>query len=709
MRRRPIVLIVATAMLVTGLPAMAHGVSAPGGSGTGGSALSGASEVVGELERLAIDFDHAPGFILTLIVPEDGKAIRVDETTELADVPAGAVVEAEIGLVTESNQRADDPDGGVTVTGVEILELPDGTSTPALTDPGDRLGDRTATTNAVTLQRTDRRVHVRTGRIGSQDTDSVTLAQVAAEVAGEVDTYWSQSTDGVIRFQVASQATMGNYSQWGSTQTCTTTQIRGVLDWTASHAGIQTGRGTHALLRTPRFTSCGFAGVAHVADGGVAWINGPSSQRWAVMAHELGHNLTLGHSDSRVSCRRYSAADGFTSTCRNGEYGDAYDVMGTHLGGPGPLNAAHLDALGLLTGSNTVFAAGPTTVSLAPVGGLAGTRFLTFTSNGQQYYVEYRAAVGPDADLASTRRGCPVGVSSCSPVPVRYTPGVIVRRVDSGGNGRTSYLLDAGAGDPRAAASDPWFVLPAGRSFTTADGSYILTVDSIGSGRATVSLNRPPNTVPNACPADVIAEDWFTDTPGPFENAIDCVWHWGITTGTSPTTYAPTRSVNREQMAAFVARLITASGGTLQSRPRDAFRDDDASSFELQINQLAAAGIVNGKQPGVYGPKDVVTRGQMAAFLTRAYDYRAAQAGLPALPGGPDAFRDDDGHPMERVINKAAAAGFATGYADGTFRPGAAVRRDHMAAFLTRLLDPLVERRVTTVPRTSASHPVVPS
>ena len=707
MHRRPIVLIVATGLFVTGRPAAANGVSAPGSLSVGSGDPAGTAEVVGELERLAIDFDGAPGFILTLIVPEDGEAIRIDETAELAQVPAGAVIEAEIGPVTASNQRADDPDGGVTVAGVEVLDIPDGTAEPALTDPGDRLGDGAATTNAVTLQRTDRRVHVRTGRIGSQLNDSVTLEQVAGEVAGEVDTYWSQSTGGVVRFQVASQQAMGSYGGWGSTQTCTGDQIRSVLTWTADHAGIQTGRGTHALLYTPRFSTCGFAGVAHVADGGVAWINGPTSQRWAVMAHELGHNLTLGHSDSRVSCRRYSAADGFTSTCRNGDYGDAYDVMGTHLGGPGPLNAAHLDALGVLTGSNTVVAGGPTTVSLAPVGGLTGTRFLTFTSNGQQYYVEYRAAVGPDSDLANNRRGCPVGVSSCS--PVRYMPGVVVRRVDGGGNGRTSYLLDAGAGDPRAAASDAWFVLPVGRSFTTADGSYILTVDSIGSGRATVSLNRPLNTVPKACPADVIAEDWFTDTPGPFENAIDCVWHWGVTTGTSPTTYAPTRSVNREQMAAFVARLITASGGTLPARPRDAFRDDDASSFEHQINQLAAVGIVNGKRPEVYGPKDVVTRGQMAAFLTRAYDYRARQAGLPALPSGSDAFPDDDGHPMEQVINKAAAAGFATGYADGTFRPGAAVRRDHMAAFLTRLLDPLVERRVTTVPQLSASQPIVPS
>lgn len=693
MRRRWITWIVAPTLVVIGLPVTAYGAGAPVRS----------SVVVGELQRIAVDFESAPGFELTVIVPDDGDAVRVESTDAVEAVPAGALVEAEVGQVTSTNQQADDADGGAEVDEVEILDLPDTADAAGPTD----LGPATAqATPDSTLMTTTRAVHVRTGLIGSQAAGSVTAAQIAAEVTNEVAPYWSASTDGSIRFQVASQANAGRYDEWGSTSTCTTDQILGALAWAARKTGVSVNTGSHAVLHTPRFSACGFAGVAHVADGGVAWINGADSQRWATTAHELGHNLNLGHSDSRVACGRYSSADGFTSTCRNGAYGDAYDVMGTSIGGPGPLGAPHLDALGLLDGDNTVFANGPTTSALAPVGGLTGTRFLTFASNGQRYFVEYRAAVGRDSDLGSTRRGCPTGVSGCT--VTRYTPGVIVRRVDTTQRGRSSYVLDAGAGDPRASSSDPWFVLPAGRSFTTADGSYVLTVTSVTSTRASVTLARPTNTVPNACPADVIGEDWFADSVGPFENYIDCVWHWGVTTGTSPTSYTPTRSVNREQMAAFIARLITASGGTLPSSPRDAFSDDESSSFERQINQLAAVGIVNGKSAGRYGPKDVVTRGQMAAFLTRAYDYRAAQAGLPALPGGPDAFPDDDGHPLEAVVDKAAAAGFATGYADGTFRPGASVRRDHMAAFLTRLIDPLVERRVASVPRTSAASAVAP-
>ena len=40
---------------------------------------------------------------------------------------------------------------------------------------------------------------------------------------------------------------------------------------------------------------------------------------------------------------------------------------------------------------------------------------------------------------------------------------------------------------------------------------------------------------------------------------ISLIFHLGITTGTSETTYAPGENVTREQMAAFLARLIRAA------------------------------------------------------------------------------------------------------------------------------------------------------
>lgn len=223
---------------------------------------------------------------------------------------------------------------------------------------------------------------------------------------------------------------------------------------------------------------------------------------------------------------------------------------------------------------------------------------------------------------------------------------------------------------------------------------------------ATLGVVAPPQlptasaavSTDNACPPGETADAGFTDTSGSFTHVINCAWHWGITNGTSATHYSPSRSVTREQMAGFMSRLVLRSGGTLPSSPPDAFGDDSGSGFQLQINQLAAVGIVNGKRPGEFEPRSLVTRGEMAAFLVRTYDYRVGLADRPPLPAGPDAFSDDDGHPREPDIDKAADAGFATGNTDGTFRPGEPVRRDHMAAFVARVLDRLVRDGLATMP-----------
>ena len=211
-------------------------------------------------------------------------------------------------------------------------------------------------------------------------------------------------------------------------------------------------------------------------------------------------------------------------------------------------------------------------------------------------------------------------------------------------------------------------------------------------------------TTPQARPVDdsctaAITEDGFVDVPSsnPFEAVVDCLRYWGLTKGTSATTYSPGSPVTREQMAAFIARLVVTSGGTLPSGG-DAFEDDEGSNFEGEINQLAAAGIVNGTGVGTYSPKLLVTRAQMAKFLVLAYEYRAAEEGLEPITPDADYFPDDESSWAQEWINAAATAGFTGGHVDGTYRPEEAVRRDHMAAFLTRVLDLMVENAITEVP-----------
>ena len=69
-------------------------------------------------------------------------------------------------------------------------------------------------------------------------------------------------------------------------------------------------------------------------------------------------------------------------------------------------------------------------------------------------------------------------------------------------------------------------------------------------------------------------------------------------------------------MAAFMVRAFN-----LPPTSQNFFDDDDGSTFEDDINRLAAAGITQGCNPPAntqYCPGALVTRAQMASFLVRA-------------------------------------------------------------------------------------------
>ncbi len=68
-------------------------------------------------------------------------------------------------------------------------------------------------------------------------------------------------------------------------------------------------------------------------------------------------------------------------------------------------------------------------------------------------------------------------------------------------------------------------------------------------------------------------------------------------------------------MASFLARSLELSG----TAP-DAFTDDNGNTHEHNIDLVAQAGLTTGCSPTTYCPTALVTRGQMAAFLRRAFD-----------------------------------------------------------------------------------------
>ncbi len=173
----------------------------------------------------------------------------------------------------------------------------------------------------------------------------------------------------------------------------------------------------------------------------------------------------------------------------------------------------------------------------------------------------------------------------------------------------------------------------------------------------------------------------FVDDDGNVhEGNIEAIAAVGITRGCNPPVndhYCPDSAVTRGQMAAFLVRALE-----LPRAGIDAFDDDEVSQFEDDINRLAAAGITRGCDPPTnvrFCPDANVTRGQMAAFLVRAYGYVSG--------AGQDRFVDDDGSVFEDDIDRLAAAGITRGCnppSNDRYCAGNNVRRDEMATFLAR-------------------------
>ena len=168
------------------------------------------------------------------------------------------------------------------------------------------------------------------------------------------------------------------------------------------------------------------------------------------------------------------------------------------------------------------------------------------------------------------------------------------------------------------------------------------------------------------------------------ETAIEAIAAADITRGCDPpqnTSFCPDATVTRGQMAAFLARAFA---DRVPTGAAAEFVDVAGSVFLDDIAWLSSSGITKGCNPPAndrFCPDGAVTRGQMAAFLVRA---RGLDRG-----DGPD-FVDDDGSVFEADIAALAAAGITRGCnppANDRFCPARPINRAEMATFLMRALE----------------------
>ncbi|MGY1772213.1 hypothetical protein [Blastococcus sp. SYSU D00813] len=443
-RRVPALLLVAAAVLAPFvLPAAASAEE------------TAAETVVGELvqawpEAMPGSGHDADAEPLTWVETAAGEAVPVS-TADVADLPVGSTVELTVGAA-EDGGAADDARA---VLAGEVREAaPVAAATPS---------------NAVTVVRV-----VPAGGVP----DGTSVAALAAAVDGPVSRFWAGQTGGAVRFGVTYA-----HPDWVTT-------AAGCDDpaalWAeaAAATGFQEGPGRHLVLyvssRPAELAGCS-AGLAQVGtgpgSGGRVYVR---SLMPALIAHELGHNMGLGHSSGRQ-------CDGALETgeCRTAGYRDYYDVMGASWENLGSLNAAQADRLGVLPAADRqALAVGDaaTTVTLAPLGAQGGTRALRLTAaDGAVYWLENRTAVGQDGWLSGAANR------------FRLDSGVLLHR--AGEHTDTALLLDA---TPSAAAGwddDLQAALPVGVPVVVGGGAFTVTVQAVA-GSATLLVQPAARAVP---------------------------------------------------------------------------------------------------------------------------------------------------------------------------------------------------------------------
>ena len=163
----------------------------------------------------------------------------------------------------------------------------------------------------------------------------------------------------------------------------------------------------------------------------------------------------------------------------------------------------------------------------------------------------------------------------------------------------------------------------------------------------------------------------FTDvTDASQDDAISWMVNTGMTTGTSPTTFAPDETLRRAQVAAFLHRLEGEP-----SAPPHNFSDVVAAWQQDSVSWMAHSGITTGTSPTTFAPEDTLNRAQLITFLYR-YKGEPEVTLNTSTPNCEPTTGDDEPGPPSGVFGAGdTIPGFPSGFGAllGDFRNGVQV------------------------------------
>ncbi|MDQ0196491.1 S-layer homology domain-containing protein [Paenibacillus wynnii] len=170
----------------------------------------------------------------------------------------------------------------------------------------------------------------------------------------------------------------------------------------------------------------------------------------------------------------------------------------------------------------------------------------------------------------------------------------------------------------------------------------------------------------------------FTDVTQ-YQNEIHQLVDLGIIKGYTDNTFKPYKSITRLEAVTMLIRELKLS---ITGHPDPNFKDVKKGEIGYDLIATATeAGIINGKDGGVFDSNGKLTRGQMAKILVEAYDLKENQQKKI------DFIDVSSKYWAYSYIQILASNGITTGYENGTFKPDQELSRLHFVLFLTRYLN----------------------
>ncbi|HPT69772.1 MAG TPA: S-layer homology domain-containing protein, partial [Syntrophomonas sp.] len=133
------------------------------------------------------------------------------------------------------------------------------------------------------------------------------------------------------------------------------------------------------------------------------------------------------------------------------------------------------------------------------------------------------------------------------------------------------------------------------------------------------------------------------------------------------------KKLNKTVILGLIVTLLLTFCGLAQAQPSDI----QGHWAESQINAWVDKGLAQGYPDGSFKPDNTISRAEFISLTNHAFDFTETASSSFSDVAANDWFADE--------IGKSQAAGYITGYQDGTMRPNQVISRQEVATILAKI------------------------